>query len=81
MEDITPNSNDNKNLKNSKLDMGILFAAIFGLIGLFIGLKLYPAATTERKTFLTGWSNAFVTLLVITIIIFAFSYSIIKMYI
>ena len=40
---------------NSKLLLGIIMSIIFGLLGLIIGLLLYPANTEERETFLRGW--------------------------
>ena len=34
---------------------GFVFAFFLGIIGLIIGLLLYPAGTVMRKTFLKAW--------------------------
>lgn len=39
----------------SKTGIGVLLALFLGVIGLIIGLCLYPSNTYERQTFLKGW--------------------------
>lgn len=43
----------------SKTGMGVLFALLLGLIGLLIGIVIYPAETEARKTFIKGWGITF----------------------
>ena len=50
--------NPNDELK-SKKGIGIVMGLFLGLIGLIIGLLLYPNETVERQTFIKGWLTAF----------------------
>ncbi len=43
----------------SKAGMGVLFALLFGLIGLLIGILMYPENTVARKTFMKAWGITF----------------------
>ena len=42
-----------------KTGLGVLLALFLGVIGLIIGICLYPADTVERKTFMKGWGVTF----------------------
>ena len=42
-----------------KTGMGVLFSLLLGLIGLLIGILLYPSNTIARKTFIKGWVITF----------------------
>lgn len=53
-----------------KTGLGALLGVFLGIIGLVIGLCLYPADTIERKTFLKGWAIAFVITIVLVIILY-----------
>lgn len=44
----------------SKTVVGVLMALFLGLIGLIIGLLLYPSYTVERDTFIKGWVSTFI---------------------
>ena len=54
----------------SKSAIGILMGAFLGIIGLIIGICLYPEGTIARKTFLKAW---LITFLVVTGVV-VFSY-------
>lgn len=53
-----------------KTGIGILLGLFLGLIGLVIGLLLYPSNTVRRETFIKGWVGAFVASIVVGIIIY-----------
>ena len=40
---------------DSKEGLGVVMALFLGLIGLIIGVCLYPSGTNARKTFMHGW--------------------------
>ena len=40
--------------------MGVLFALFLGVIGLLIGMCMYPQNSYERITFVSGWIKTFV---------------------
>ena len=56
----------------SKKGIGVLLGLFLGLIGLIIGLCLYPANTEERSTFLKGWVLAFVIEIIAIIFLYVF---------
>lgn len=66
---------DKAEFKESKTTIGVVLALFLGLIGLVIGLCLYPAGTIARKTFLKAWGITFgvavAVIVVIWIILFA----------
>lgn len=49
----------NKEFETSKMGMGVLFALLLGLIGLIIGVAIYPSGTEARDTFIKGWGITF----------------------
>ena len=53
----------------SKTAIGVLLSLFLGLIGLIIGLLLYPTGSTERQTFLSGWIKCFVVQIIIGFIL------------
>lgn len=55
----------------SKTGIGILLGVFLGIIGLIIGLLLYPSGTLRRSTFIKGWVGAFITNIVVVVIIYA----------
>ena len=54
----------------SKTGLGVLLSLLLGLIGLVIGLCIYPSDSVERKTFVKGWIIAFVISIVISVILY-----------
>ena len=53
-----------------KTGIGVLLGLFLGIIGLIIGLLLYPANSIERSTFIKGWVGAFIGYIVVAIIIY-----------
>ena len=56
--------NNKINLSN-KTTVGVLLGLFVGLLGLIIGLLLYPVNTTERQTFMSGWAKGFISSIII----------------
>lgn len=52
----------------SKTWVGVLFGLFLGLIGLIIGLCIYPDDTLSRKTFIKSWLITFFVCLAIEIV-------------
>lgn len=65
----------NSNYVESKTGIGVVMALFLGLIGLIIGLAIYPQGTNSRKTFLSGfWYTylfVFLAALIIYVCVFA----------
>lgn len=53
----------------SKKGLGILAGIFLGLIGLLVGICLFPANSVERKTFIKGWAIAFAITFVATLVL------------
>ena len=53
----------------NQTSLGILLALFLGIIGLIIGLCIYPAGSIERKTFMRAWGNTFGIIVLLAIII------------
>ena len=49
--------------------IGIVLGFFFGLLGLLIGLLLYPAFTYERETFINGWIKGLIIGVIITVVL------------
>lgn len=64
------NVRNSADYNQSKTGMGVLFALILGLIGLLIGIVIYPTGTEARKTFIKGWGITFAISFAISFIFF-----------
>ena len=53
-----------------KTGLGVLLALFLGIIGLIIGLCLYPADSVERKTFMKGWGITFAVSVALLVILY-----------
>ena len=53
----------------SKTGIGVLLGLFLGLIGLIIGVCIYPSGSYERQTFIKGWLIIFVIEIVLSIIV------------
>ena len=53
----------------SKTGMGVLLEIFLGLIGLIIGICIYPSRTEARDTFVKGWLTAFLIEIGVAIIL------------
>ncbi len=60
---------NNSHYTESKTGMGVLMALFLGLIGLAIGLALYPKDTNARRTFLSGFGATYIIAFIISIFI------------
>ena len=58
----------NPEYETSKTGFGVLFALLLGLIGLIIGIVMYPDNTVARKTFIKGWVITFAITAALSII-------------
>ena len=56
----------------NKSTLGLLFALFLGLVGLIIGICIYPSASYERETFIKGWIKGFVIAIVVAVVIGVF---------
>ena len=52
----------------SKTGMGVIAALFLGIIGLVIGICLYPENSVARKTFLKGWTITFIVSTAVSVI-------------
>ena len=52
-----------------KTGVGVLLSLFLSLLGLIIGLLLYPAGTVSRKSFLRGWTITFAILAGISVVL------------
>ena len=55
----------------SKGAIGVIMALFLGLIGLIIGLLIYPTGSFERETFLKAWIKTFIVMVVVEIVLIA----------
>ena len=59
-----------KEQNESKTGIGVIMALFLGLIGLIIGIALYPAGSYERKTFLKAFGITYGVVVGIAILIY-----------
>ena len=64
------NTQKSYEIDEPKTGIGVLLGLFLGLIGLIIGLLLYPSGTLRRETFIRGWVGAFICSIVIVVIIY-----------
>ena len=55
---------------NSKTGLGVVLCLFLGLLGLIIGVCMYPSGSYERQTFVKGWLTTLVVEIVLVIVIF-----------
>ena len=53
----------------SKTAVGVLMCLFLGLIGLIIGLIIYPTGSHERQTFVSGWVKTIIAAVIISVVI------------
>lgn len=65
--------------QTSKAGIGVVMGLFLGLIGLIIGICMYPEQTIARKTFVKAWLITFLAeiavVVVLYVIIFAVAFS------
>ena len=64
----------------SKTAVGVLLCLFLGLIGLVIGLIIYPTGSHERQTFLSGWTKTLVVSIIISVVIVVVAFGCVGMY-
>ena len=63
--------------KQTKTGIGVVMALFLGIIGLIIGICMYPADTIARKTFIKGWCTTYaVAIGIVAFILFIVNLSI-----
>lgn len=67
-----------KSSSKPKYGTGILLCLFLGLIGLIIGIAIYPFGSVERKTFIKGWLEAYIACIVFLVFIYIFFSGIIQ---
>ena len=68
--------NNNSKYNESKTGIGVLCGLFLGILGLIIGVCLYPAGTVARQSFMKAWLWTFFTAIVVVIIYAVIVYSI-----
>ena len=63
LKEIKSNSSHNE----SKSGIGVLMALFLGVVGLIVGICIFPKRTIARKTFFYGWIVTFLITLAIKI--------------
>ena len=61
--------NNYSNSYVSKSAVGVLMALFLGVIGLIIGLVLYPSGTCERESFLSAWVKTYVITIIVSVVL------------
>ena len=65
----TTNTNtQNKEHNEPKTALGVIFSLFLGLIGLLIGILLYPEGTVARNTFIKAWLITYIVTMAITLV-------------
>lgn len=57
-----PNFSSSSAIETDKAAYGVLTCIFLGLIGLVIGVLIYPDGSFRRKTFLKGWLITFIVI-------------------
>ena len=76
VNDVRHTNNPNINSQEygrDKTSIGIILSLFLGIIGLIIGLLLYPAGTYERESFLNAWTKTFVVCLIVSVSLTVFT--------
>ncbi len=65
----TKQENIDPKFRESKTGMGVLMGLFLGIIGLIIGIVIYPEGTVARKTFIKAWLTTFLICFAIGVIL------------
>ena len=72
----TGNNNVDEEFTNvSKKTIGVLMGFFLGLIGLVIGICLYPSGSEARRSFVQGWGIAFAISIGLSILLYAIMFA------
>ena len=72
---IENEQSENFSYSESKTGIGVLMALFLGVVGLIIGICLYPNKTVARETFVKGWLVTFIIDIVMVIFFILLFYS------
>ncbi len=64
------NMHEEDKYNKSKTGIGVLFELLLGIIGLIIGICIYPVGSKARQTFMRGWGITFAIKVVLYIVLF-----------
>ena len=56
--------------REPKTAIGVVFALFLGLIGLLIGVLIYPAGTVARKTFMKAWLMTYLISIAVVVVMY-----------
>lgn len=59
VKEKTEEKPQNKDYNQPKTGIGVVMALFLGVIGLVIGIAMYPENTVARKTFMKAWGITF----------------------
>lgn len=65
----TKQENIDPKFRESKTGIGVLMGLFLGIIGLIIGIVIYPEGTVARKTFIKAWLTTFLICFAIGVIL------------
>ena len=68
MDENMDNSPQSK-YNESKAGIGVVLGLFLGIIGLIIGICIYPEGTVARKTFIKAWAWTFGVTAVVAVVI------------
>lgn len=75
--DENMNNSPQSKYNESKTGIGVVLGLFLGIIGLIIGICIYPEGTVARKTFIKAWAWTFgVTAVVAVVIVIIFYFAV-----
>ena len=63
------NNSPQSKYNESKTGIGVVLGLFLGIIGLIIGICIYPEGTVARKTFIKAWAWTFGVTAVVAVVI------------
>ncbi len=70
----TANQNTSQAIMENKGGLGVLFALFLGLIGLIIGVLIYPYGTQARRTFVKGFWITYAVVFGVAAVVLMFAF-------
>lgn len=67
--DENMNNSPQSKYNESKTGIGVVLGLFLGIIGLIIGICIYPEGTVARKTFIKAWAWTFGVTAVVAVVI------------
>ena len=69
------NNNNGAEYNVSKAGIGVIMSLFLGLLGLIIGVLIYPSGTVARKTFVKGWLITWAVCSILVVIFYVLLFS------